>query len=405
MLVVVSDIHIDDGSLSAELLSHSMARYFRYNTSRILQEKKLFERPKPLELCFLGDCIDVLRSDIWFEDESGVKPWSAPSKDQENLLLRIVKKIIEVNYEVFQEFKALLSGYESRLIYVIGNHDHLVGTYKSVQDLIMKAFGLDESRVEFCMEYTWPEYGVYAYHGHKYDPRNYDIPSPSLGSISYVELLNRIPYELSKLIEKDSLALRRAKEFTSVELSNVGLWVDDILSALGGDRLLKKSFKIAVKRFFSLKIVDTWGWKRMPFFQWIGILIFKISLLILAYTPMWVGRLLAYFATYLVEGDSASEILLDKAYEELDRHTNKRIRYVVCGHTHAFRRIPLGNHNGVENYYINAGTWGRAYERTLSRRGKRRFLPRESLVFYKQDEKSEFAFEAWNGSLGSMDTV
>ncbi len=405
MLVKISDLHISDNSLAFGSINRAMAKYFRHNMSRIMQEKGLFERAKPLEFCMLGDCLDILRSDIWYKEGIRTRPWSSPSKEQEEVVFQIVSRIIKTNLGVFEEFCKLLKSYDSKLIYILGNHDQLLGTYESVQQLVIEALGMDKSRVVFCMEYTWPEYGVYSYHGHKHDFRNYDIPRTSLGTISFVELLNRLPYEMSKVLDEGSVALKHIKEMPCIELSAAGYWIDEILSSLGGDRVLRKCFRKVVKQYFTLKVVRGWFFRNLFSSHWLSAVSFQFSLILLMFMPLWVCRIIAGFASYLVEGTSVDQILLTKSYEELNRHTNKNIRYVVCGHTHFFRRIPLGMYRGKEVYYLNTGSWGRAYERSRSYWGKTQFIPKDSmsyLVFFKPDEKTEFSFEVWNGSLGPM---
>ena len=263
MLVKISDLHISDNSLAFGSINRAMAKYFRHNMSRIMQEKGLFERAKPLEFCMLGDCLDILRSDIWYKEGIRTRPWSSPSKEQEEVVFQIVSRIIKTNLGVFEEFCKLLKSYDSKLIYILGNHDQLLGTYESVQQLVIEALGMDKSRVVFCMEYTWPEYGVYSYHGHKHDFRNYDIPRTSLGTISFVELLNRLPYEMSKVLDEGSVALKHIKEMPCIELSAAGYWIDEILSSLGGDRVLRKCFRKVVKQYFTLKVVRGWFFRNL----------------------------------------------------------------------------------------------------------------------------------------------
>lgn len=408
MLVIISDLHLDDHSLSVEPISSDMVQYFRYNISRILREKKIFEKPKPLELCLLGDCLDILRSSRWHDAGVNVRPWSAPSRTQEDMVNKILTSILQANRDVFVELKKLLGDYDSKVVYVLGNHDQLLGVYESAQRLICEALGINQGKTSFCMAYTWPEYCVYAFHGHKHDQRNYDIPVPSLGTISFVELLNRFPCELEKILEKKSFALKRVKQFASVELSSVSLWIDEMLNAVGDDRLLRQVFAKVVKRFFTLEVVKLWAQSRTFSTNWFSAWSFQLGIRVLTVMPAWAFRFLFKFAGFFVEGSPMDTVLIDKAHEELEKHTNKNIRYVVCGHTHIFRRVPLGVINGLENYYLNSGAWGRSLEFSKHGKGEKRFLPRDSLgylVFYKSNENSKFAFEVWSGSLGPMESI
>lgn len=403
MLVIIGDMHLSDNSLSREPVNRDMAKFFRHNMSRIMQEKKLFERAKPLELCLIGDCLDILRSDVWCRNDVETRPWMPPSKEQESVVLEIIQKTIDSNRHVFDEFKKLLNSYNSRLIYVIGNHDKLVSTYKEARKLIVEAFGMTDSKVTFCDEHTWEEYHVHAFHGHRSDFRNNDDPYPSIGTMAYVEIFNRLPYELGKHVDRESRAYRRTVALDSINLSHVGLWFDGILNELEDDKLYRKVFKRVVRHFFARKEMKIWKHLKLFSKDWISAWLFKASLVLLSILPYWACRVIARFSTFIFEGFSIEQALIAQARKELELNKGNNIRYIVSGHTHAFTRIPLGDLDGKPTYYLNSGAWGRTYERSVSRKDKGHFSPEDSLsyiVFYKEDENSRFSFEVWNGSLG-----
>jgi UDP-2,3-diacylglucosamine pyrophosphatase LpxH len=87
--------------------------------------------------------------------------------------------------------------------------------------------------------------------------------------------------------------------------------------------------------------------------------------------------------------------------------TQKTARFIVHGHTHHYELTPLDIYQKdgkpFEQIYFNSGTWRPIYELTKVGDDEEFIGYHEMtyLVFFKGDERSGQAFEAWSGRLGT----
>jgi hypothetical protein len=87
--------------------------------------------------------------------------------------------------------------------------------------------------------------------------------------------------------------------------------------------------------------------------------------------------------------------------------TEKTARFIVHGHTHHYELTPLDicqkDGKPFEQIYLNSGTWRPVYELTKAGTDEEFIGYQEMsyLAFFKDDERSGQAFEAWSGTLGT----
>ena len=87
---------------------------------------------------------------------------------------------------------------------------------------------------------------------------------------------------------------------------------------------------------------------------------------------------------------------------------NRRIRYVVYGHSHEPLQMPVrvvGSPESVkEHVYLNTGTWRRRYHKTSQGLGFIGWKNLTYVVFYRKEEKGlDFpAFATWTGTLKTI---
>ena len=90
---------------------------------------------------------------------------------------------------------------------------------------------------------------------------------------------------------------------------------------------------------------------------------------------------------------------------------NRRAKHVVYGHTHAAQCLPLDASYAegcvLDQMYFNAGTWRRVHGQTLFTPGGHEFIASDAmtyLAFFQGDERGGRPYETWSGTLGHQPT-
>ena len=226
MLVVISDLHFTDGTAGEHNLPcEAFDSVFLSDIASLAVEKEAEE----ITILLLGDILDLIRSEQWFEERPEDRPWGKnglrdisdyrPGGRTEERCLKILGRmpknghkpakentILFKNWDTFELFRNLASILrekieeerdredlafrfegEIKFIYVIGNHDRLVNLYPSVRDEAARILGLSSQvqakqtapgcqwwyPYEFKDEPGLSCYSVHARHGHLCDIWNY----------------------------------------------------------------------------------------------------------------------------------------------------------------------------------------------------------------------------------------
>lgn len=406
MLVFISDLHLTDRS-SGTTIKPGAFQKFAGQLEDMVGDAQAAE----VDVILLGDVIDVIRSSLWLE--GAVRPWSydAPSQPaRQARVLAIVDAICQdaANQACAGHLKDLRDRMAKasppvtvRYWYVIGNHDWLINLYPAARASVAELFGLSDNPADpFPDCYCNSDYRVVARHGDLYDRNNHDgdRAHSSLGDAVVIELLNKFPLEVARQLgaaEPDLAAMM--KEVDNVRpLSDIVKWVQHAcLHAKLSDTPAKvvRIWNDLLATFTRIPFVrDRLGWWQ-----------------ILAPPARWLSRKLSLeqLAEIPLAGLTADKI--DWTWRALQEDAVRKgnATYVVYGHTHADRIVPLWVNEAplaTEGLvYFNSGTWRTVHERSTY--GALSFEGWQVMTFvavYRETERQGRPFEVWNGALATM---
>jgi UDP-2,3-diacylglucosamine pyrophosphatase LpxH len=437
MLVVISDIHLTDGS-SGQTIHAGAFRAFVENLRGSVQDAcwradGSFMPVDRCDLVMLGDVLDIIRSDQWCSNSSNLRPWSGNDLIGD-AVLGITGRILEHNAPALAHIKNLGGqvtvsdgkggSHDIPLFihYFVGNHDwflRLPGPqYDAARLAVCTAFGLandpkkpfphllgeaDPSVVELIRAHR-----LYAQHGDIYDEMNFEARQgrnySSLGDCIVVELVNRFPIAVKEELglaqdDPDFLALR---EIDNVRpLLAIPSWIQGVLRRSTLDKPAKDKvmevWERLVDEFLDLPFVralDIWGFDKVDKLE-IGLRITGgLSL-----------RLLT-IASETLNSLTWRDSLAKHALKE-DALLRGDADYVAYGHTHSpeiisLDLVPFGA-NVREQVYFNTGTWRRVHQRCIREPGSFEFGSFHVMTyvsFFRSGERGGRRYEAWTGQLG-----
>ena len=307
MIVFLSDLHLIDETAGRHNLP---PRAYE----KMLQSLNVIGRPKAnggadkrvdrVDLVFLGDIVDVIRTTSWWEDGFGspfIRPWGASmglwahdnpkivSKTRKILSRILETETVKATCQVFKQHKAAwqAAGVKVRFHYVPGNHDRFLHADDKARARLSEALGLDYKRrsngkfARFPCRFSDASHGIVAFHGHEldvfnfgrvaWDQKPFDAPAyalPSIGEAITIEIVSRLPHLALPRIEK------AFSEDEAEEIMRMLRSIDNIrpveavfpwLQARGheyGDRLtaiLDEAVEIIFTDFVSIDFVKTWS--------------------------------------------------------------------------------------------------------------------------------------------------
>ncbi len=277
MLLIVSDLHLNDGSTGEPLSAEAFALFAdRLRELAMTASWRIDGAYRPIEridLVLLGDVFDVLHSARW-HDAGGngtvPRPWDDPrSPEMVALVGRITEDIFAQNQQGMATLRALANerlitlpsmlrssrpagdGDEQpvpvRIHYMVGNHDwffHLPGTaYDALRQRLVEQMGL-ANRADRPFPHDIAEsdellqamrrHKVTARHGDAFDPLSYegDRDVPGLSDAIELDLIGRFAFQVeqtlaSELPDATLLALREIDGFRPLLLAPV--WIEGML--------------------------------------------------------------------------------------------------------------------------------------------------------------------------------
>ncbi|MGH9325425.1 MAG: hypothetical protein ACRD2B_01850 [Terriglobia bacterium] len=466
MLVIISDLHLTDGT-SGETVHQGTFRVFRDRLRNLAYAAswRADGRYRPVEelnIVLLGDVLDVLRSSKWLQERgalSRVRPWDDP---QSRLLPEKVRSItdgiLKNNATFFTMMKELhratltsippatragrplrVAGgrrrgsrvpVRVRIHYMVGNHDwffHLpYAPYVEIRRSVVDALGLDnDPALPFPHDPNEPSGGaileilnghrVFARHGDVYDRFNFaghrDVSS--LGDAIVIDLVTSFATEVKSQLRgrlpQESLAGLR--EIDNVRpLLMVPVWVGGLLRRTCPDvRLQRQVHEVwcdLASRFLRESFVRQCVNEECRF---LGRQKLRWGLAIS-------GKLLnpesSRFMCW-VGGKVRSRKC--SYYPFALRETsfkNRCARFIVYGHTHQHELVPLDScfavQGMVNQIYLNSGTWRPVHELARydpSREVFASYRTMTYLAFFKDDERGGRTFECWSGSLSKSNPL
>ena len=454
MLIIVSDIHLGDGtcgksiSASAFRLFANRLQELAFNAS--WRQDGKYRPIEEVNILLLGDILDPLHSTRWLEKGLGepgyVRPWTdSHASEFSTMLLTITRNILKKNTEAVDFLKGL-SGKDGltlppatrsgkpdmessqrepvsvHLYYMIGNHDwyyHLTGpAFDTIREEIAQAFGLSNPPGPFphdlnesaSLKYLLDEHKVYARHGDIYDPFNFNMAnsrdSATLGDAFVVEIVNRFPIEVEHRVKDD---LQPGILENLHELSNVRptlatpMWIGSQLRQNNVNQVVQQKIKDLWNEVFDEFLAIPFVKRENKPYQLDIIDGLELAIHLTDRLSFTTIDEIFFWARKLLKSDEityAHHALKEKAF--LDRNA----QYIVYGHTHHYEIVPLDSFQAASRLtnqiYMNSGTWHTYFDLATYKPEEKKFVPYQVLTyltFYKDDERGGTSFETWSGTI------
>ena len=286
MLVVISDLHLNDGTIGPaiqpgafEIFAERLCDLAARASWRADGRYRPIER---VDLLLLGDILDILQSRRWHD--AGTRPWEDPQSPKvAETVGSIVDAILNENREAISVLRSLYGegaihipaatqsgdavfdgeshSVAVRTFYMVGNHDwplHLSGTrYDLIRQKLANQIGLansvsapfphDPLESDDLLQ-VLRRHRVIARHGDIYDPLSFreDRDSSALCDAILIELFGRFLLELQGGFGHDlpSATLDGLRELDRIRpLLAVPLWIDGLLNRTNLDKALNKHIR------------------------------------------------------------------------------------------------------------------------------------------------------------------
>ena len=453
MLVIVSDIHLGDGtcgkSISASAFDLFADRLQELAFNASWRSDNTYSPIQDIDILLMGDILDPLHSTLWLEKGFGepgyVRPWTDFNAPEYAVKLQeITHAILHNNADAFGILKGLAhKGFrlpvtarhnqpkkvicrytpvKIRLHYMVGNHDwyyHLPGSaFDAVRQEIMNALGLSnpvgpfphELRESKELQDLMGSYQVYAQHGDLYDNFNYDKDkgrnASSLGDVFAVEIINRFPVEAERRLKEDLPPgfLESMHELVNVRPAlATPLWISSQLQqnnvSPAVQQKLKGLWDDLGDEFLALPFVRE---ADRPFkFDMVDGLELVIKL-----TDRFSFKTIDDLVLWIRKKFWSGEITFAKHALKEEAFLDHSAQFVVYGHTHHHEIVPLDSFPNMprptNQMYINSGTWHTYFDLAMHKPEEQKFIPYQVLTyltFYKDDERGDRRFETWSGAF------
>jgi hypothetical protein len=454
MLVIISDIHLGDGT-TANSISPSAFDLF----SNRLRETAYYAsfrrdgtyRPiESLDLLLMGDILDPLHSTLWLDTAPGAlnytRPWTdTGSPTFADTLSETTKAIIDVNRESLEILRRCADGeivllppanasgepdidsreripIRVRIHYMIGNHDwyyHLPGNaYDNIRKTMIESMGLCNDFGPFpydldehpVLREILASYQVYVRHGDYYDKFNFNPEKgrnhATLGDVFTMDVCNRYPVEVQKRYgdELPTGLIDSLRRITNIRPALAApLWISGQIRRYAGSTALetelKKVWDDLCDQFLQLDVVreedKAFKFDIVDAMQLVVKISKRTSFDTINDIVVWVRDRLRADDRSLAEHAVREPAFLDNS-----------ARFVVYGHTHHHEIVPLDSDGEPPNerhqLYINSGTWRSYYDLAVKNPKELKFVRYQTftyLTFYKDGERAGRQFEVWSGAF------
>jgi len=451
MLVILSDIHLGDGTTAASIspaafeLFASRLREATYFAS--FRRDASYRPAEEVDVVLMGDILDPLHSTLWLDtqpgDENYVRPWTDTSdphfaaklrqvtqaifKENEkslDVLRQLVNKeivLIPPATEMNQPHSSMRIPVKVNIHYMVGNHDwyyYLTGkAFDEIRQEVISKMGLSNTASPFPHELdespslrdVFEQYKVYGRHGDIYDKFNFDPKKgrdhSTLGDLLTMEVFNRFPLAVQERFGEELPpalvdSLRRITNVRPVLAAPV--WISGQLKLHPGNDAFEDELKMVwdelCDEFLEMKAVRELD-KAFQFDMVDALeLIVKISqrtsfttindLIVWVREKMWNEEI-----------SFAKHALREPAF------LNDTARYIVYGHTHHHEIVSLDAEGEMpypnSQVYLNSGTWHSYFDLAIKDPFEQKFIPYQALTyltFFKDGEREGRQFEAWSGT-------
>jgi len=456
MLIIVSDLHLTDGTCGKSI----SAAAFRLFADRVreLVLRASYRRDgkyRPIEevdILLLGDILDVQHSTLWLKHKDGTpnqaRPWT-DYNDPEFIrtIQEITTDILNNNAEAVGLLKTLSTpgalldlppsnrqGEPAKLTckpvkvkvnlhYMVGNHDwvyHLAGApFDSIRAQVIQAMGLANPPGPFPhqpkesprLEDLLNRYGVYAQHGDLYDHFNIsedkDRNKAALGDAFAVEVINKFPVRVEEAMKEElpPQMVTALRELVNVRPAlATPLWISSQLRlnqiGLAQQKKLKMIWDQLGDEFLSLEFVRGHDKKRLK-----PDIVDGLQALF-GLTDLVSFKALDNLVLWLRKHFWADELTLAQHALREEAFLNHKARFIVYGHSHYHEVVPLdfmpSAREATSQMYMNSGTWHTYFDLAVHKPEEQKFIPYQVLTyltFYKDDEHMGRQFETWSSAF------
>ncbi|MFH1524911.1 MAG: hypothetical protein ABIF04_08080 [Chloroflexota bacterium] len=453
MLLIVSDIHLGDGTCGKSI-SDSAFRLFSDRLQELAfnaswRPGRIYRPIKEIDIILMGDILDPLHSALWLDKNAGepgyVRPWTDSQAPEFAVKLReITRAILENNDNSIRILRGLSQGdlirlplasrgkpilhfwrpvrVNVRIHYMCGNHDwyyHLPGpAFDEIRSEIVEALNLanpvgpfpHQSKESSELQELLNQYGVHAQHGDIYDKFNYSIEkgrdAATLGDAFAVEIINRFPVEAERRLKADLSPgiLESLHDLINVRPAlATPLWISS--------QLRQNNVSLAVQK----KLKDLWDklgdeFLALPFVREAD-KPFKFDIvdgleLAIKLTDRFSFKTIDDLVVWMRKKFWSEEITFARHALKEEAFLNHKAQFIVYGHTHHHEVVPLDSFPSVprptSQIYMNSGTWHTYFDLATYKPEEQKFIPYQVLTyltFYTDDEREGRRFETWSGSF------
>lgn len=443
MLVLLSDLHISDDSTSNNVDESAFVNILGPSIKESMSPKN--KNAKELNIILLGDIFDLVRTDHWVANkiDDNDKPWNGtlnPSTAMNNNSALITSQFEEIMDKILitrsaqglismlNSFSSGVNGKQTRITYVIGNHDRVLNNFPSLQNKIKSALS-NNLNVTFVSKAEEKEYGVLARHGHEYDNECYAIDlwndvmqkshplkrfSPELskmmaiGEVLTAELMSGFIYKINEIFKKKNWNSPNDREFlyglrdvnNLRPMTSMFIWLRWFSRNQQSkyQNALKAALLFALDNVLESKFAEQWDNTNKPILR--GYLAGDITDRLdairddlksggLAKVEESMSRLLDLksIIDFFVRNTNDDSLLKGAEEEFNDPSLDKDIQYIVFGHTHEARQdFFKADLSGKVKMYLNTGTYLPFIQLCRDNKGFANSHFMTMTFFYKNDE-------------------
>lgn len=447
MLVLVSDLHIADGSTS-----HN----FNPEALRILageiRSAAADRRAREVEVVLCGDVLDLVRTDYWHEHvPAELRPWggrldpeTAMNEDAaavEAQYAAVLERILATDVARaglgLQAFLAGLAdhfgeqGIPFRATYVIGNHDRVLHAFPRLRERVRTAM---PSIAAFVASFEAERYATVARHGHEWDvnchayafarqvlklegkpdrfhPRIYLVQA--IGEVVTAELMSGLVWHVRSAGGNADLVARLKDVNNLRPVTDVFEWLEWFGGAQtrAEQRMLHEALRASLDAVLDSSLAQLWDRLRTDLLV-SGDLVDRLALartLLLGddfsdFRRRAKGLEALQAALAEVEGEDRLALGAGREYAGREGSLPEWTQHLIYGHTHRPRHDYLrADLDGIARMYINTGTYLPLISRARDNRSFATELQMTMILVYAEDEDTEGkkggpSIDIWNGA-------
>lgn len=462
MLVIISDLHLTDGS-SGEIISDSAFRLFKNRISDMAYDaswrcdannKEYYKPVEQLDILLLGDIFDMIRSETWNDALDTIMPWTKARQDDffENVE-KIASNVLKFNEASFSILKGMAEGdlqipkemnyanedekttlkikYKAsdekvsikvNIHYMIGNHDwffYINDTrINKIRNRVIDELGLANERDKpfpyyyndsKVIQQLQEDHKVFAEHGDRFDKTNFQTPhrdTSSVGDVVVIKLLNAIPKKIEECIRKSPESAGTNEEITTFikqirEIDNLrpySLAPAWITQVLKDTKLDTDVVNDAISEALELVLKEFRQNEIIAEDHWLGIKMKLAGMVADFFDVKTLGTVIGYLGFSKDQFESYKQYAIDISKDE-------EKDFFVMGHTHYAEVVPMNCYEDLNKVkrskiYINTGTWRSVHFQGQA--DKQSFISYKTMSiagFFLPDERKGRAFEFWTGYL------